>query len=125
MRSLASVKDNEQKPIFNFAGIHYLEHPETKDNDLTILGYTSFEKDETTGLMLPKVTLDANQSKSFTSLKEAMNDIGNQSDGINVTSIDGNIVETFASYVSAPINEVITYDPIYSATYPPQLELDK
>ena len=125
LRSLGSVKNKDQKPIFNFAGIHYLEHPETKDNDLTVLGYTSFEKDEVSGLMLPKVTLDANQGEAFMSLKDAMNIIGNQTNGINLSSVDGHNIATFASYVGAPINEVISYDPIYSATYPPQLELEK
>lgn len=124
LRALGSVKDEEQNPIFNFAGIHYLQKPETKDNDLTILGYTSFEQDKETGLLLPEVTLDGSQSKAFSKLTDAMEEIGEQSQGIEVKEVDGHNIVTFASYIDAPINDVIKYDPNYSATYPPQLDLD-
>ncbi len=122
LRALGSVKDEQANPIFNFAGIHYLEHPETKDNDLTVLGYTSFEQDPITGLMLPKVTLNGSQSEAFDKLTGVMEEIGEQADGISVQQVDGHNIATFANYIDAPINDVVKYDPTYSATYPPQLE---
>ncbi len=125
LRALGAVKDEQQNNVFNFTGIHYLANPETKDNDLTVLGYTSFEKDETTGLLLPQITLDGSQSEAFDKLNDAMDDIAEQSEGVDIKNVDGHNIATFTSYVHAPINEVIKYDQNYSATYPPQLEIEQ
>lgn len=122
LRALGAVKDEQQNPIFSFSGIHYLENPETKDNDLTILGYTSFEQDATTGLYLPSISLNASQSDAFNKLTGVVEEIGEQAGGVDIHSIDGHNITTFSSYVNAPINTIVNYDAIYSATYPPQLE---
>lgn len=122
LRALGAVKDESQNPIFNFAGIHYLEQPEEKDNDLTVLGYTSFEQDAITGLMLPNVTLGANQLESFDKLTDAMQVIGEQSGGIDVKDVGGHKIALFSNYIDASINEIVKYDPVYSASYPPQLD---
>ncbi len=122
LRALGAVKSDNQEHIFNFAGIHYLEQPEVKDNDLTVLGYTSFEQDSVTGLMLPQVTLNASQSEAFDKLTDVMHKIGEEAGGVETKNVDGHIIDMFANYVNAPINDVVKYDPNYSATYPPQLE---
>lgn len=121
LMSLGYAKDENMQPIFNFAGLHYLENPQTKDNDLTVLGYTSFEQQPKQIETLPFVVLDGNQAKSFEKLSDAVEQISSQS-GMDTTSVDGHKIETFSDYVETPFKEIISFDKDYSSHFPPVLE---
>lgn len=119
--SLGGAKDENMNNIFNFAGIHYLTNPQTEDNDLTVLGYGSFEKTAESSLYLPKVTLNGNQQASFEKLSQTVEELGNSSNGVTHTEVDGHTILTLNNNLEAPIKEVISFDANYSASYPPQL----
>lgn len=121
LMSLGYAKDENMQPIFNFAGLHYVENPQEKDNDLTVLGYTSFEQQPKQIETLPFVVLNGNQAKSFEKLSDAVEQISTQS-GIDKTSVDGHAIETFSEYVETPFKEIIAFDKDYSSHFPPVLE---
>lgn len=106
LRSTGSVKQDDGTPTFNVVGIHYLEQPETEDTDLTILGYSSFgtpvEKTE-----VPfNVTLDGNQQHTYDTMMAALQDMGNQGDGITLVSAEGHSIVTLNNNFSAPLADL-------------------
>lgn len=121
LMSLGYAKDENMKPIFNFAGLHYIEQPETKDNDLTVLGYTSFDQSASKIETLPFIILDGNQAKSYEKLSDAVEQISTEA-GLDKTTVDGHTIQTFSNYVETPFKEIIAFDTSYASQFPPVLE---
>lgn len=117
LMSLGGARDENMQYIFNLLGIHYLTDPQVEDSDLTVLGYTSFEKQPESPIYLPKVTLNGVQSESFEALDTAVQQMGTVQDGTTTISLDGHNLTTFNSYIHAPIKEVVTFDDGYAASY--------
>jgi len=119
--SLGYAKDANMQPIFNFAGVHYIDNPEMQDKDLTVLGYKSFETPSQQIETIPFVVLDGNQAKSFQKLSDAVETISDQA-GLDKTVVDGHTIETFATCADTPFKSVISFDQGYASHFPPTLE---
>lgn len=117
LMSLGGAKDENMNPIFNLVGIHYLTDPQVEDNDLTVLGYTSFGKEAQPSPHMPTVQLNGVQAESFEALDTAVQEMGVATDGTTTVSIDGHNITTFNAYLDAPIKSVVNFDPDYAATY--------
>ena len=122
LMSLGCSKDANMQPIFNYSGLHYLQNPINTDNDLTVLGYKSFETPTQVVETLPQVILNGSQSQAFASLTSATHEIASENGGLTKTSIDGHTIETFSNNLHIPFASMISYDPSYTASYPPVLE---
>lgn len=122
LMSLGGARNEHAEYLFNLLGIHYINDPEVEDNDLTVLGYASFDQQPQTPTYMPKVVLNGNQGESFEALDTAVQQMGTVQEGTTTVSIDGHNITTFNSYINAPIKEVVGFDSGYTATYPPQLE---
>ena len=119
--SLGGAKNANAEPIFNFVGYHYLDSEHTGDKDLTVLGYSSFGNDAKE-VEKPSIHLGANQGESYSQLESATSGLGQQGSGVTQTTIDGNNIVTLNDYLYLPVKEVVSFDPAYTAVYPPQLE---
>ena len=117
LMSLGGAKDDENNPIFNLLGIHYLDDQKSTDTDLTVLGYTSFEQQPKELESLPQVTLNGVQAESYESLGQAMSEIANEANGTNTVNIEGHNITTFNDYVNAPIKSVLNFAEGYAETY--------
>lgn len=122
LMSLGGARNEHAEYLFNLLGIHYINDPEVEDNDLTVLGYASFDQQPQDPVYMPKVVLNGNQGESFEALDTAVQQMGTVQEGTTTVSIDGHNITTFNSYINAPIKEVVGFDSGYTATYPPQLE---
>lgn len=117
LMSLGGAKDDAQNPLFNLLGIHYISDPQAQDNDLTVLGYTSFEQVPEQVDSLPHVTLNGVQAESFEALDSAVQEIGAGQNGTTTVNIDGHNITTFNNYINAPIKSVVSFEDGYAESY--------
>lgn len=117
LMSLGGAKDESNNPIFNLLGIHYLDDSQATDTDLTVLGYTSFDKQPKEVESLPQVTLNGVQAQSYESLGQAMSELSMVAEGTNTVNVDGHNITTFNNYLNAPIKSVLSFEEGYAENY--------
>ena len=109
--SLSSAKiltDENGKNMLNYVGTHHV--PDGKDNDLTVLGYHSFNHTPTQLDSLPTATLNGNQQDSLSALQTLTSNLASQTSGSTTTNIDGHEITTLNEYVMAPYADVLKYN---------------
>ena len=106
LRSVASIKQDDGTPTFNVVGIHYLETPEEGDNDLTILGYKSFDTPVEDTEVPFDVALDGIQANSFETMVDSLHKIGECGDGLSTVSTEGHNIVTLNNNFYTPMAEM-------------------
>jgi len=110
--SLSSVwllKTDDGENMLNFTGYHYIQNPKTTDNDLTILGYGSFQT-KPIEVATPQIILNGNQQQSFEEVTSAVSKIAEQTDGTTLTEVEGHNIVTLNSYIYAPYRDILSLD---------------
>lgn len=107
LSSVGLLKTDSGENMLNFTGYHYIQNPQTDDNDLTILGYGSFQ---TTPIEIatPSIILNGNQQQSFAEVTSAVSKIAEQTNGATLTEVDGHNIVTLNSYIHAPYRDILS-----------------
>ena len=108
LSSAKILKDENGNNMLNFVGYHYI--PGLTDTDLTVLGYNSFATPIKTLETLPNAVLNGDQQYSFKTLSALTEELADKTDGLTTSNVDGHMITTLNSYVSAPYSDVLTLD---------------
>jgi len=106
LSSAGYLRTDDGTHMFNLAGYHFVAN-NSSDNDLTILGYNSFENTPEKIDEIEKIQLNGNQSDSFGNISATITKMAEKSAGLNITTIDEHNIITLNSYIDAPYKEVL------------------
>ena len=106
LSSAGYLKTDDGTHMFNLVGYHYVEN-NSQDNDLTILGYNSFENTPEKLDEIGQTILNGKQSDSFEAISKTINNMAEKSDGLSIKTVDEHNIITLNSYIDAPYKEIL------------------